>query len=150
MHRRDGCYARASGQTGSVTAAAPPLIFIGDAQLPRDLREAISSNARSRAVFQCGPDDAAALAREFAPLDAAALISLGRFEMAARLSIGGQTSRTFSLRRLPPAAVTDGSVASAAIAASRRHARPRDAVDATLARGLRRPNLPDGRPSWDA
>ncbi len=81
-------------------------------QLPRDLREAISSNARSRAVFQCGQDDAAYLAREFAPLDATALMSLPRFEMAARLSIGGETSRPFTLRTLPPPDVVDPQVAA--------------------------------------
>ncbi len=76
-------------------------------QLPRDLREAISSNARSRVVFQCGQDDAAYLAREFAPLDATALMSLPRFEMAVRLAIGGQTSPAFTARTLPPAAAED-------------------------------------------
>lgn len=81
-------------------------------QLPRDLREAISSNARSRAVFQCGQDDAAYLAREFAPLDAAALMSLPRFEMAARLSISGATSQPFTVRALPPSEVTDPAVAA--------------------------------------
>lgn len=76
-------------------------------QLPRDLREAVTSNARSRAVFQCGQDDARYLARGFAPLDAAALMNLPRFEMAARLSIGGETSRPFTVRTLPPAEVVE-------------------------------------------
>ena len=81
-------------------------------QLPRDLREAISSNARSRAVFQCGQDDAAYLAREFAPLDAAALMALPRFEMASRLSIRGETSRPFTMRTLPPSEVLDEAVSA--------------------------------------
>lgn len=81
-------------------------------QLPRDLREAITSNARSRAVFQCGQDDAAYLAREFAPLDAGALMALPRFEMAARLSIGGETSRPFTMRTFPPSEVVDQGVAA--------------------------------------
>src|SRR5207245_3629589 len=41
-------------------------------QLSRDLREAIGSNARSRAVFHCGLEDASALARERAALAASA------------------------------------------------------------------------------
>jgi hypothetical protein len=77
-------------------------------QLPREIRDAVSSNARSRLVFQCGQDDATYLAREFAPLDAIALMSLPRFEMAARLSIGGQTSRPFTMRTHPPAAALPG------------------------------------------
>lgn len=87
-------------------------------QLPRDLREAITSNARSRAVFQTGQDDAAYLAREFAPLDAAALMALPRFEMAARLSVSGETSRPFTARTLPPPAITDPAIAADATAAS--------------------------------
>jgi hypothetical protein len=71
-------------------------------QLPREIRDAVASNARSRLVFQCGQDDATYLAREFAPLDATALMSLPRFEMAARLSISGQTSRPFTMRTIAP------------------------------------------------
>ncbi|HEV2010901.1 MAG TPA: hypothetical protein VGS17_07745, partial [Candidatus Limnocylindria bacterium] len=81
-------------------------------QLSADLRQAITSNARSRAVFQCGQDDASTLARQFAPLDAAALMSLPRFAMAARLSIDGQTSDAFTMRTLPPAPVTDYQIAA--------------------------------------
>lgn len=76
-------------------------------QLPRELREAVSSNARSRIVFQCGQDDATHLAREFAPLDAAALMALPRFEMAARISVQGQTSPAFTARTLPPSGAAD-------------------------------------------
>ena len=57
-------------------------------QLSRELRDAVASNARSRLVFQCAQEDAASLAKGFAPLDASALESLPRFEMAARLAPG--------------------------------------------------------------
>ena len=87
-------------------------------QLPRDLREAITSNARSRVTFQSGQDDATYLAREFAPLDASALMSLPRFEMAARISIDGETSPAFTARTLPSPGVTDPSIAADAAAAS--------------------------------
>ena len=90
-------------------------------QLPREIREAIGSNARSRLVFQCGQDDASYLAREFAPLDATALMSLPRFEMAARISIAGQTSEPFTLRTLPPPRVKDVGIAAEARAASLGH-----------------------------
>jgi hypothetical protein len=88
-------------------------------QLPRDLREAVRANARSRLVFQCGHDDAATLAREFAPLDATALLSLARFEAAARLSIGGHTSAPFTLRTLPAARVVGPSLRDDIVAHSR-------------------------------
>ena len=87
-------------------------------QLPREIRESIGSNARSRLVFQCGQDDASYLAREFAPLDATALMSLPRFEMAARISIAGQTSEPFTLRTLPSPRVKDVGIAAEARAAS--------------------------------
>lgn len=116
-------------------------------QLPRDLREAISSNARSRAVFQCGQDDAAYLAREFAPLDASALMALPRFETAARLSIGGQTSQPFTMRTVPLADVTDRTVASDIAEASlSRYGRHVAVIDRELEAVLApmgRPELPE-------
>jgi hypothetical protein len=72
-------------------------------QLPREIRDAVGSNARSKLVFQCGQDDASYLVREFAPLDATALMSLPRFEAAARISARGQTSRPFTIRTVSPA-----------------------------------------------
>ena len=87
---------------------APPNPNPVNIDLPREIRDAVSSNARSRLVFQCGQDDATYLAREFAPLDATALMSLPRFEMAARLSIAGQTSRPFTMRTHPPLAAVPG------------------------------------------
>ncbi len=103
------------------------------AQLPRELREAIGSNARSRIVFQSGPDDAAHLAREFAPLTAEALMSLPRFEVAARLSIDGETSRPFTARTLPLSAAAAPSVADVAVEASRqRFARHAAVIDNEL------------------
>ncbi len=105
-------------------------------QLTRELRDAVASNARSRIVFQCGQDDAAYLAREFAPLDAAALMSLGRFEAATRLAIDGQTSRPFTLRTLLPAAARDVASPSQVRAAARRFAHPVDEIDAELRAAL--------------
>ncbi len=102
-------------------------------QLPRELREAVRANARSRLVFQCGHDDAASLAREFAPLDATALLSLARFEAAARLSIAGHTSAPFTLRTLPPALVSERSVREDIVVSSRkRYGTPVAEVDAAL------------------
>jgi hypothetical protein len=102
-------------------------------QLPRELREAVRANARSRLVFQCGHDDATSLAREFAPLDATALLSLGRFEAAARLSIAGHTSAPFTLRTLPPAPGPGRSVREEIVISSReRYGTSVAEVDAAL------------------
>ena len=120
-------------------------------QLSRELREAIAANARSKLVFQCGQDDAAYLAREFAPLDAQALESLPRFEMAARVVLGGATSPAFTLRTLAPAPIADPEVAREARAVSlERYGRSCEAVDRELLATLRW--LGDSsRPSgWDA
>lgn len=101
-------------------------------QLTPDLREAVASNARSRVVFQCGQDDAAYLAREFAPLDATALMSLGRFEAAARFSLDGRTSAPFTLRTLPPGTGNSDLAARARAMSSQRFGRPVDVVDREL------------------
>ena len=102
-------------------------------QLPRDLREAISSNARSRVVFQCGQDDARYLAREFAPLDAGSLQALPRYEMAMRLSIDGETSRPFTARTMPVPPITDPTLAGRVAQLSRsQFGRPAEAIDAEL------------------
>lgn len=101
-------------------------------QLPREVREAVSSNARSRVVFQCGQDDASNLAKEFAPLGAEALMSLARFELAARLSVQGETSRPFTARTLPLAEVEAGRASEVAAASQSRHGRHAAVIDREL------------------
>jgi hypothetical protein len=102
-------------------------------QLTRDLRDAVASNARSRLVFQCGQDDAAYLAHQFAPLDQRALMSLDRFEAAARIAIAGRSSEAFTLRTLPPAGTPDPEFAETIRAASaERFGRPVAIVDQEL------------------
>lgn len=107
-------------------------------QLSREVREAIDANARSKVVFQCGQDDAAHLARTFAPLDASALESLPRFEMAARLVIRGATSPACTLRTLAPTPVGTPLIAEAVRAASLvRYGRSHEAIDRELLSTLR-------------
>jgi hypothetical protein len=115
-------------------------------QLTRDLREAVASNARSRLVFQCGQEDAAHLAREFAPLDATGLMSLARFEAAVRLSIDGTTSPTFTIRTLAPPPDVSTVTAAARTAISERFGKPIEAIDQELeaAVGLAAENEPSG------
>ncbi|MFF3911042.1 type IV secretory system conjugative DNA transfer family protein [Streptomyces sp. NPDC001848] len=76
------------------------------AQLPRDLREGISANARNKIFFNASPEDANALERHTLPtLTAHDLAHLGPYQAAAHLLTGGAESAAFTLttRPLPPA-----------------------------------------------
>jgi hypothetical protein len=76
------------------------------AQLPADLREGISANARSQIIFSASPEDARILERHTAPvLTAHDLSHLGAYQAAARLVAGRAEAPAFTLRTqpLPPA-----------------------------------------------
>jgi hypothetical protein len=76
------------------------------AQLPADLREGISANARSQIIFSASPEDAHILERHTAPvLTAHDLSHLGPWQAAARLMAGRAEAPAFTLRTqpLPPA-----------------------------------------------
>ncbi len=103
-------------------------------QLPRELQEAVRSNAQSRVIFRCAEADASSLAREFAPLDATALLSLPRFVAAARLAAGGRAPRVVRLRTLRPAGTPADAVTAAEVlaASGARFGRDAAAVDAAM------------------
>lgn len=72
------------------------------AQLPRDLREAISANARTKVYFQVSRDDAASLDREVRPeLTAHDLANLPLRSVAVRLCNDGQPGHAFTLSTEP-------------------------------------------------
>ncbi|WP_051944382.1 TraM recognition domain-containing protein [Streptacidiphilus rugosus] len=77
------------------------------AQLPGDLREGISANARNKILFNCSPEDARQLERHTAPfLGAHDLAHLGAFQAAARLVVHAADQSAFTLATRPlPAAV---------------------------------------------
>ncbi|WP_344396490.1 type IV secretory system conjugative DNA transfer family protein, partial [Streptomyces vastus] len=96
------------------------------AQLPRDLREGISANARNKVFFNASPEDAGALERHTLPtLAAHDLAHLGPYQAAAHLLAGGAESAAFTLttRPLPPA-VPGRATDLRAAAASRTGPRP--------------------------
>ncbi len=71
-------------------------------QLPRELREGISTNARSKIFFNASPEDARELARHTAPrLSDHDLAHLGAYHAAARLVLNGEEAQPFTLRTLP-------------------------------------------------
>ena len=110
------------------------------AQLPKEMREAIAANARSKLYFQLSPQDAAALAREVEPeLAAHDLAHLPRHGACVRLCQAGETGPAFTLATepLPPG---DPQRAEAVRADSRRrNGRAREQVEAQLAQRQTRP-----------
>ncbi|MGB6162366.1 MAG: type IV secretion system DNA-binding domain-containing protein, partial [Pseudonocardiaceae bacterium] len=75
-------------------------------QLPRELREGISTNARNKIFFTAGPEDARELARHTTPrLTDHDLAHLGVYHAAVRLVVRGEQTEPFTLRThpLPPA-----------------------------------------------
>jgi hypothetical protein len=92
------------------------------AQVPKDLREGISANARSKIFFSTSPEDARDLERHTAPtLSAHDLSHLGLYQAAARLVTGGQETPAFTLRTRPLPAPVPGR-SRLLRAAARRHA----------------------------
>jgi hypothetical protein len=77
------------------------------AQLPRDLAEGISANARNKIFFNASPEDARALERHTHPALAAHDLShLAAYTAATRLLVGGAETGAFTLATRPlPAAV---------------------------------------------
>ncbi|WP_194890928.1 type IV secretion system DNA-binding domain-containing protein [Catenulispora pinisilvae] len=76
------------------------------AQLPADVREGVSANARSKVFFSVSPEDGRDLERHTKPsLLAHDLSHLGGYQAAARLVADGQETAAFTLRTrpLPPA-----------------------------------------------
>jgi hypothetical protein len=74
-------------------------------QLPPELDEGISTNARNKIFFTASPEDARRLARHTLPrLTEHDLANLGGFHAAARLVAHGQETPAFTLRteKLPP------------------------------------------------
>ncbi|MDA0565156.1 type IV secretory system conjugative DNA transfer family protein [Streptomonospora sp. S1-112] len=71
-------------------------------QLPRDLREAVSANARNKVYFDVSPEDARTLARHVHPnLGEHDLSHLAAHQAAARLVSHGALSPAFTLRTRP-------------------------------------------------
>ncbi|GAA3615973.1 hypothetical protein GCM10022419_121570 [Nonomuraea rosea] len=71
-------------------------------QLPSDLREALSADARNKIYFNASPKDAGELKHHTAPLISPHdLTHLGAYQAAARLIIDGQQTSAFTLRTRP-------------------------------------------------
>ncbi|RBQ14172.1 type VI secretion protein [Spongiactinospora rosea] len=72
------------------------------AQLPRDLRQAVSSDARNKIYFSLSPQDAREAEQHFTPhLTAHDLANLDAYQAAARLMVAGAEAAPFTLRTRP-------------------------------------------------
>lgn len=101
-------------------------------QLPTAVREAVLANARSRVIFQVAAADANSLARELAPdVKSSDLQGLGRFEVVARLSSGGQVTAPVTGSTQPAPAPT-GQAGAARLRSRERYGISRDEVEAAI------------------
>jgi energy-coupling factor transporter ATP-binding protein EcfA2 len=118
----DDVLAEARGYRLSLTLAHQHL-----GQLPRDLAEAASANARNKVYFNVSPEDARVLARHTEPsVRAYDLSHLGAYQVACRLVVGGQDLHAFTLRTRPMARAVPGRAAEARTAARAHAGRTRD------------------------
>jgi hypothetical protein len=71
-------------------------------QLPRDLRDSVSANARNKVFFNVSPEDAFVLSRHTAPrLTEHDLSNLGAYQAAVRLVVNAQDQPAFTMRTRP-------------------------------------------------
>jgi hypothetical protein len=118
-------------------------------QLPRELREVVLANARSKAVFALSASDAKVMERLFAPaLTAADLQALDAYAVAAQVTLDdGSTARPVTLTTPPPPSPL-GSREQVRHASRLSYARPRAEIEIELRRritGSTRPVAPVGR-----
>ncbi len=115
------------------------------AQLPRELREIVLANARSKAIFALSASDAKIMEQLFAPaLTASDLQALDAYSIAAQVALDdGSTAQPVTLTTPPPPASL-GSCEQVRRASRLTFARPRAEVEAELRRHVMQPIRPTG------
>lgn len=109
-------------------------------QLDESLRASILGNAGTTIMFRVGGDDAQTLVSDFGPeFSAEDLTRLGRFQIALRLAVDGQTTRPFSALTLPPSETVVGHGAVIRAASAERYGRPVAEVDRVIREQLPTP-----------
>ena len=94
-------------------------------QLPKDLRETVSANARTKVWFTMSPEDARALERHVAPnLTEHDLAHLGAYTAAARMVVDGEEAPAFTLATRPAPPAVPGRADAVRAASRAAHARP--------------------------
>jgi hypothetical protein len=118
-------------------------------QLPKELREVVLANARSKAIFALSASDAKVMERLFSPaLSAADLQALDAYSIAAIVALeDGSTARPVTLTTPePPKSL--GSFAAVRQASRSHYARPQSEIEASLRSRISRPrrsSAPVGR-----
>ena len=93
-------------------------------QLPRELHDALSANARTKVYFSCSPEDARLLERHVHPhLGAYDLAHLGAYQAAVRLLAAGSELPVCTIRSRPPPPAIPGRAAQARAAPRARYGR---------------------------
>ncbi len=94
-------------------------------QLPRDLREAVSANARTKVWFSMSPEDAHTLGHHVGPeVSEHDLSHLGAYTAAARLAVDGEETPAFTLRTRPAPPAIAGRAEAVREANRAAHTRP--------------------------
>lgn len=110
-------------------------------QLPKELREVVLANARSKAVFALSATDAKVMERLFAPaLTAADLQALDAYSIAAQVALdNGSIARPVTLTTPPPVKPL-GSAEQVRESSRRNYARPRAEIEAALRQRISGPS----------
>lgn len=109
-------------------------------QLDERLRASVLGNAGTTIMFRVGGDDAQTLVSDFGPeFSAEDLTRLGRFQIALRLAVDGQTTRPFSALTLPPTHAVVGHREVIRAASAERYGRPVSEVDRVIREQLPTP-----------
>jgi uncharacterized protein DUF87/type IV secretory system conjugative DNA transfer VirD4/TraG family protein len=125
-------------------------------QLPKELREAVSANARSKVWFSMSPEDARVLSRHVAPeISEHDLAHLGAYTAAARLVVEGEEVPAFTLCTRPAPGPRVGQAQAIREANRAAHARPTATAAGTPLAGRTLPAAPhraqdsgQHEPSW--
>jgi len=103
-------------------------------QFPKELRDAVSANARTKVWFSMSPEDAHALSRHVAPeVSEHDLSHLGAYTAAARLVADGEETPAFTLRTRPAPPPQPGRADAVRAANRAAHHRPRTEAAKPLA-----------------
>jgi hypothetical protein len=101
------------------------------AQVPESVKAALLGTVRTQLTFAVEHDDAALLAKRFAPLTAEELTSLATFEIALRPCLNGVTAAPVTGLTLPLGPATRD-VDDLAAVSRQRHGQPRADVEAAM------------------
>lgn len=72
-------------------------------QLQKDIRDAVFGNVGNMLALRVGADDAAFLAKQFAPVfNESDLVNVDNFNAYAKLLVNGKTTKPFSMQSIPP------------------------------------------------